>query len=269
MKIKLMAVFLSIGALYISWNYKSYLASFLLPDIPLAEVISKRSKADPFNFTVKLWAHRTNTPTRAKLAAKKYGAMELDVIFSGNEFDVTHDKHLSTNTNLEEYLGALNEPSDLLFWLDVKNLTKSNRVAMLERLEKVVERYRLDKNNLIVESHDFESLGVFSDNGYLVSYYLPIGRRFYSYAISDRHEFKNRIVEINKNLLNSPYLDFISVDNGNYYVVEKYFKNHDVLTWSSSFNRKSSILARMKIDILTNEQRIKIFLVRMDSEDYI
>lgn len=58
-------------------------------------------------------------------------------------------------------------------WLDIKNLNPDNKDRMLASLEGLARQYGIDKDRLIIESPDWESLDLFTQNGFYTSCYVP------------------------------------------------------------------------------------------------
>lgn len=121
----------------------------------------------------RLWAHRVNSLERLRAAAGIFNGVELDIVFDGGVFHVTHPPDPPTGLTLDTYLGVasgLNPTPGL--WLDLKNLTENNRKAVLGRLMELSAKHSLDKANLIIESQNYHLLPYLSQGGFDVSYYL-------------------------------------------------------------------------------------------------
>lgn len=98
----------------------------------------------------KCWLHRTDSLQKLEELSFKYSGVEIDISYDKNKliFDVGHDLENSINLSLEKMLEKLEK--DKKVWLDLKNLTEENSLIILNRLEKLIDNYSLEKNNFIV-----------------------------------------------------------------------------------------------------------------------
>lgn len=164
----------------------------------------------------KLWLHRVDEIAKLKDFWGKYAGYEIDVHFLTNNpkkstpyFDVGHDGlEYSIGLDLAEmfsvaktlWIDSLKNPNDTTqvfttkFWIDFKNLDDSNKLLSLKELERLCETYKIPKENLVVESPNYEALRVFKDEGFFTSYYFP----YYDMKKleKDREKLHNKLKEI-------------------------------------------------------------------------
>ena len=119
----------------------------------------------------KVWLHRCNSIEKLHQKGELYPNVEVDVVFRGSAFDVTHDLDVSYGLDLEEYFAHFSKNEGKM-WLDVKNLAPTNRDIMLAVLNSLVERYGVAKERLVVESPQWSLLGDFTRDGYYTSMYV-------------------------------------------------------------------------------------------------
>lgn len=58
------------------------------------------------------------------------------------------------------------------FWIDFKNLNKNNAQKSLQTLLYIYKEAGFDIKNLIIESSNYNLLGIFKNYGFYTSYYL-------------------------------------------------------------------------------------------------
>ncbi|EEO23450.2 hypothetical protein HRAG_00507 [Helicobacter bilis ATCC 43879] len=206
----------------------------------------------------KLWLHRVDEIVKLKDFWGKYAGYEIDVHFLTNNpkkptpyFDVGHDglAH-SIGLDLAEmfsatktlWIDSLKNPNDTdqvfttKFWIDFKNLDDSNKLLSLRELERLCETYKIPKENLVIESPNYEALKVFKDEGFFTSYYFP----YYDMKKleKDREKLHNELKEIiATNNINAvsfayEYYDFIKSLNLKYDINGGGGVDMPLLTWN-------------------------------------
>lgn len=128
------------------------------------------------DFPEKIWLHRCNSLEKLHELDEEYSNVEVDVVFRrGRRFDVTHDADTSFNLPLDPYFAHMDR-TDGKIWLDIKNLKEKNKVAMLAEIDRLVDTHHIGKDELIIESGNWEALRLFTDKGYYTSYYVPFDK---------------------------------------------------------------------------------------------
>lgn len=181
-----------------------------------------------FFFKEKIWAHRVNSLEKLEAAVPLFKGVELDLMFDleNNYFDVNHPPAKSIKLSLEAYLASLPNPASLKYWLDFKNLNAVNQQMALERLEKLVKRFKLKPQQIIVESSNPEFLSVFQQREYVASFYLPAGMHKMT-----PQKLTTTIEVIKAKLANNEGL-YISSLYKDYYIMKKYFPERKKLLWN-------------------------------------
>lgn len=126
------------------------------------------------NYQEKIWLHRCNSLEKLHEKAHLYPNIEVDVVFreKENTLDVTHDLDTTFHLNIEDYFKILLQ-KDGRMWLDIKNLSASNRKSIFQELTRLCYTYEVSKERLIVESPAWRELELFTDNGFYTSMYVP------------------------------------------------------------------------------------------------
>ena len=122
----------------------------------------------------KIWVHRVDSTGKLKQAVHRFTGVELDVVFLNdkNRFDVNHPPQESINLSLDEYLGSIDDSNKYSLWLDFKSVNQDNIHASLIKMNELVQKYKLSKQKIVVESKNHAILKLFNENGYFTSYYL-------------------------------------------------------------------------------------------------
>ncbi|WP_295701785.1 phosphoethanolamine transferase [uncultured Helicobacter sp.] len=140
-------------------------------------------------FPSKLWLHRVDETQKLIDFKDKYKGFEIDVHFllaPVPHFDVGHDGlESSIGLKLEDMLKLMQDSiksngwvegiSDFPYriWLDFKNLQSTNAASALKVLESLCKTYAIPHSTFIVESGNYEDLGIFKKAGFFTSYYVP------------------------------------------------------------------------------------------------
>lgn len=122
----------------------------------------------------KVWLHRANDIAKAQYFQDKYAGLELDVHFvdSLGTFVVQHDFGANSKLLLEDWFAAVDNRSNLGFWIDYKNLDYGNMEASAKEMARLRKTYNL-KGMVIVESSNAGCLKAFDDLGFRTSFYIP------------------------------------------------------------------------------------------------
>ncbi len=136
--------------------------------------ISKKNVVKNPNFM----AHRANT-IASMLDAKKQGFknIEIDIFYDDKKHKIIVGNSYKERTDiaLQEYL-EYEKGYFKRVWLDFKNVNDNNIAMILDRLNKLNEKFNL-KNRVLLESgYMGEKFSIFSNHGWSTSYYIPIDK---------------------------------------------------------------------------------------------
>lgn len=126
--------------------------------------------------TSKIWLHCANEINKAKYFQDKYAGLEIDITYVDSlktlfVHKCNNDKR--TPITLEQWLDSVEMINDIGIWLDFKNLNRNNNTLILEELDRLCSKYKIKKDNLIVESSAPYYLPIFQDANYKTSFYIP------------------------------------------------------------------------------------------------
>ena len=124
------------------------------------------------DYPEKLWLHRCNSIEKMEEQEKRFENIEVDLVYRGNGiFDVTHDADTTFGLHINPYLKEIAKDKDHM-WLDIKNITDDNCQNLREDLDSLCDIYHVNKNQLIIESSNWEALGDFTRDDYYTSFYV-------------------------------------------------------------------------------------------------
>ena len=122
-----------------------------------------------------IYVHRTNSPSRAKVYRKYYSSFEFDAIWDTKQsaIDIYHwPERTSISFHFSDLLDIIG--SDKYYWMDLKNLNNENYIEIAMYIENLISTgTKLDKDHLIIESKNPETLSLLAKNNFYTSYYLP------------------------------------------------------------------------------------------------
>ncbi len=122
-----------------------------------------------------IYAHRTNSPDRAKTYNKYYSSFEFDAIWDKKKraIDIYHwPERKSISFSLYDLLNITGR--DKKYWMDLKNLDEDNYMEIMEYIRIITssgEKLKID--NLIIESKNSKVLTLLTKEKFKTSYYLP------------------------------------------------------------------------------------------------
>lgn len=204
----------------------------------------------PFDTPDKIWLHRTDDTQKLKDFLSTFANFEIDVHFLRDErgwyFDVGHDGakdsiHLTLESMLEilrvrdSHLGIQSR-----IWLDFKNLDSTNATNALHTLQNLAKTYGYPPANFIIESPNYEQLGIFKQAGFFTSYYVSY------YSKTDLDSKALQIREHIQHIIESDHINAISFP---YYLYEfikaqKFLKDGEdlpLLTWNEGSDARGNM----------------------------
>jgi hypothetical protein len=201
---------------------------FLLAAIGLGLVLYKLS-GRPFVvkelFPEKIWVHRVNSLVKIDEIINEYSGLELDLVWTGKEFDVNHPPATSIGLSLDKYLEHNKEIASKGIWLDFKNLNRKNQFKSASHLDSLLKIHSIPPKNVYVESYFPEFLKAFHKIGVKTSYYLPGGLHKLK-----GDSLKNQLSIIKQKLRKNEDV-YISAPFVDYYIMQQYFPDRKKLLW--------------------------------------
>ena len=231
------------------------LYSYNLPE-PIDSFLAK--KFLPQNF----WLHRTNSAAKLDQFIDKYNGFEMDMIYypENHAFENSHDKVSLEKYSLENQLIYFKKHNITTpnLWLDFKNLTTANALSSLNTLNTLLNNYHINKQNIWIESSNFQSLALFKKAGYKTSYYFP----YYDLKNMSSTEITT-IKERTEQIATSSGINAISFDGIYYDFINTLTlpQNLSLLTWLHTKNWRQVFWAPENKKFLLDD-RIKIILVK-------
>lgn len=205
----------------------------------------------------KIWLHRCNSMEKLYEKSKRYRNVEVDVVFrSDYTFDVTHDVDTSFHLTIDSYFDYF-QKKDGKIWLDIKNLIPANKETMFRALDSLVSRYKISKERLIVESPSWQSLDIFTENGYYTSMYVT----YMNPSKMDEEEI-DRCIELLQKIVDQKTVCALSFPGWWYDdIKEKLDRPIDLLTWKHRTTQFELLLSPNGRGMLDDSQ-LKVILVK-------
>lgn len=195
-------------------------------EIPYIDYALNRSLIMPDKF----WVHRMNNPESVsnEELTKAYKGIEIDIIFFSdeNQFDVNHDSKGFVENSLDSYLAKLHNKTSKI-WLDLKNLDSNNAEKSMLTLNELLRKHQIDKSRVIVESGNYQALGLYKQGGFYTSYYVPY-LKLEDMTLQEMNREKEKLQAI----INTGNVSALSFPSKLYtFIKSGEFENIDFLTW--------------------------------------
>lgn len=210
-----------------------------------------------FLFKDKIRTHKTNSIEKLQDASILFSGVELDVVYSPDEknFEINHPPDPSTGLFITEYFQAQKNNPGIKYWLDFKNLGKGNDLQSCSVLDSITKLYNISKSSIIVESMYPQSLIEFQKNGFLTSYYLPIGMH-----LLDKDSLAILVEKIKKDIALYDNL-YISSEYKDYPILKKQFPEKKKLFWFTVYGSMNKIRARLLLFELLSDENVDVLLI--------
>ncbi len=129
----------------------------------------------PVTRQMQVWLHRVNSIEKAQHFQELYAGFELDVHYEPafQTYVVKHDFGDTSTLTFSRWLGGINHPERLGYWLDFKNLSPDNGAAALAELLRIRETFNLKTHPIVVEASYPLVLKPFDTLNFRPSYYIP------------------------------------------------------------------------------------------------
>lgn len=205
----------------------------------------------------KIWLHRANDIKKAQHFQDKYAGLEIDITYldSLQTFIVFHGGGLSEPepVALEQWLDEVENANKIGLWFDFKNLNNNNKTSALEELNRLCHKYKINKNNIIVENWNAKDLTVFKEDGYQTSYYIPDfdPKQTSNYDIQ-KHTYKIR------KAISSYDITTISGYHYQYQFMRDSFPDANILIWYINDNKK---IQDEYINLTNEDEMVKVLLI--------
>ena len=210
------------------------------------------------NYPEKIWLHRCNSLEKLYEKGHLYKNIEVDIVFreKENTLDVTHDSDTTFHLDIEDYFNHFKKKGGRM-WLDIKNLSGSNKNSILQRLTYLCDTYHIRKEQLIIESKSWKDLKLFTDHGFYTSMYVPYDQPS---RLSPAEE-KNCIREL-QHIADSGFVKALSFPYWWYPEIKKELNRPiDLLTWKHRTTQFIFLLSNEGKKMMKDNQ-LKVVLVK-------
>jgi hypothetical protein len=206
----------------------------------------------------KVLAHRCNSVDRLNSALKYYKGVELDLVYyeDTNTLDVNHPPSPSTGLNFKTYINSIISDEPPYLWLDIKNLNPENAERIFASIKETLSKKRLDVGKVLIETRDPEALPIFTNAGFLTSYYLP--KRL---DLETPENLEIAINNIKQVLKEQPEIG-ISTNFFDYDILHQYFPKKTKYIWVLVFPINKHIMVTKRI---LNDPTVEIVLTKYNT----
>jgi hypothetical protein len=196
--------------------------------LPEMEAFADSVPSLPAAFRQARWVHRVNSVERLQEVRPVFNGLEIDLWYDEVQqaLRVGHDADSSFHLELSELLSSADSLENCYLWLDIKSLDTINAPEIYRELSRLDDRFDIRARTL-VESPCPQALTLFTDEGYLTSYYLPSFHVFKS----SRKELRTYYDQV-QNALRDARVNALSGNHMQFLFMEKYFPGYDHLLWN-------------------------------------
>ena len=227
----------------------------------LSTLHGKKLLSSEIEINKKFWLHRVNSPEKLKQLGRKYSGLEMDIIYHAehNDFENSHNEEnlqlFPLKKTLETYKNMSNKQS---LWFDFKNLNNLNKVKAEKRLSELIKQYKVNKDNIWVESKNYNALEYFTKKGWKTSYYFP----YYNFQKMSSKEIEE-VSKLTEEISFSSKVTAISFA-GKYYDFIKNLKLNpqiSLLTWFEK-DTLSDFIKNEKHTKLLQDPQLEVILIK-------
>jgi hypothetical protein len=191
-----------------------------------------------------------------------FAGFEIDLVFDSTTktFDVNHPPAESVGLSLERLLASIENPEDYYYWFDLKNLDSLNQNDAALRMQNIVLKYNLP-DKVVVESPKIDALKSFIELQFRTAFYLP---DLQNYSEVDMRKAIDSLIP----LINTVRPSALSQQFDAYSLLTQQFPNCDLLTWDLRFDLENADDSQFINQLVNQQDRLKLFLVRKESDSY-
>ncbi len=207
----------------------------------------------------KVWLHRCNSLEKLQDKIARYPNFEVDVCLrSDGTIDVTHDDYVSFGLSLDAYFPVLGKDIRHHIWVDVKNLNENNVSQFHAKIDSLCSVHRVAREQLIIESPQWQLLRQFTLAGYYTSCYVTASRP----SRLDSQQRDSVYAHLHS-VARSGAVRALSFPEYWYSHLRDKFTDTDIafLTWKHHSSQFGFMLLPQSCDMLEDE-RLRVILVR-------
>lgn len=204
----------------------------------------------------KIWAHRVNSPELANVKKKLFDGIEVDLAYDtdSGELFVSHDiEKDKMRLTFRQYMQMIDNPGDVYYWLDVKNLY-DNADAICDTILSLAELYGFG-NRFFVESWDGGALKKARAKGIMTSLWVDnIAEKSNPDTALWLNKYSRIISDVNPDALSAEYRMW--------HLLAGHFPEKNIHLWHTpaDFTEENVSLTRE----MCHDRRVKVVLVDYD-----
>lgn len=204
----------------------------------------------------KIWAHRVNDTTTAKVKEQLFSGLEMDIVYSSyqNKLFVCHNEEDTVNNlTLNQWFSALKEPKKNGYWLDIKNLNYYTADAIVMLVREVLEKYDI-VDQAFLESSSEKAIKKVKELGLHTSLWVDN----FHWSNIDTVDWVNKVTK----QIQVSHPDALSCEYRMFEALTEHFPDQFIFLWHTpaALNEENANLTRR----LCKHPSVKIVLVDYD-----
>lgn len=206
----------------------------------------------------KVWKHGVYSATEAQKLAKNFDGLEVDLVYSkkyDNIFIGRQEDDAEKGNTFDNWLSMIKRPNKKHYWIDFKNLSTENAEAALQRLDTILTRHEVIKQNFMIESQDVNTLEIVKNFNYATILWVD---NIY-YWRSKTHADSVSICKIIRHKINTLHPDAISCEYTAYPMLCDSFPDQNIHFWDTpkEYNEENVKFTQE----LCHRENVKVVLV--------
>lgn len=207
----------------------------------------------------KLWLHRCNSLEKLHEMESRYPNFEVDICLrEDGVLDVTHDEDTTFGLKVDPYFGYLSQHPNSHMWMDVKNLDEDNLELFMHSLSALIGKYRVKKEQLIIESSQWQLMRAFTLGNFYTSYYVDAPK-----PLTLSHEQVDSVVTRLSRIARSGCVSALSFPGWWYGPLRNQFTDTEIefLSWRHR-DTQLEVLLNPVGRMMLKDPRMKVILVK-------
>ncbi len=201
------------------------------------------------------WLHSVSILEKFKIYQQQYENFEVSVVCknSGSLEAISSDND-KTNIKLEGFFSEMRN-NNVHLWIDLKNINEENKVFICEKLDSLCAIYEVEKQRLVIETRDWQSLSYLTSHNFYTSFFLDINAKDFN------EEEAMLYGKMLREITDKGYVKALSFYSENYSFVRNLdIQNIDLMRWEDKKqNKKLPVYYRScRLD---DDENVKVILM--------
>ena len=179
----------------------------------------------------KIWKHGVYSKYDAQKFEDIFDGLEVDVIYSPEKNNIYVGRVLADTSKkllLDDWFAMLENPNNMHYWIDFKNLSEKNAQQALDVLNILDEKYRI-KGNTFVENKNIDALKIVKENGFHTLLWVEN----LNYWRTKQHKDSVYLVKLIRSQIEKLQPDAISCEYTLHQLLCDSFPDHNIHLWDT------------------------------------